>query len=294
MSNYKSVKEVLLELGYRPTRINNNYRMPALYRSGDHPTALSVNVNTGDFYDWVAGKGGSLEMLAKLTLGQEDVGKYLDGFSAEETLSKIEHVSVFDKKCLDALLPNYDYWKNRGISENTLKLFRNGVAHSNKLYQRSCFPIINPDGRIVGFSGRDIISKSNIKWKHLGYKKNFIYPAYWNEAVLLEKRQVILVESIGDVLTLWENGIKNTLCLFGLYISSPVLGYLIKINPNDILISTNNEISGRGNDAAIKIQEKLVALFDQKNIRIALPPRKDFGECSPEEILDFSKNFSII
>lgn len=289
----KSIKDVLISLGYRPKKIGDNYMMRALYRDGDNDNALAVHCRTGVFYDFVNKASGSFGELVKLTTGEKNVDQYLDGLELEELPDKIDTPTIFNKSTLELLFPNYIYWNERGISDATLKTFKNGIVHSGKLYQRSCFPIINPDGRIVGYSGRIILQKEDVpKWKHLGSKQYFIYPAYWNKDILLKEKTIILVESIGDMLSLWEAGIKNVLVTFGLYLSDKLLSYIVGMNPERIHISLNNEQTERGNLAAEKMKLKLANYFDNKKLFISLPPKKDFNECSLKEILNWHLTLS--
>ena len=53
-------------------------------------------------------------------------------------------------------------------------------------------------------------------------KKNFIFPFICQEEIKKGKN-VILVESIGDALSLIEIGIKNVLVLFGVSMSQEII-----------------------------------------------------------------------
>ena len=75
-----------------------------------------------------------------------------------------------------------------------------------------------------------------------------------NEQIELQK-EVILVESIGDALALYEQGIKNVLVMFGLSVNTNIINYLNSKRIDRIFISTNNDRSSpenRGLVAAIK------------------------------------------
>ena len=88
---------------------------------------------------------------------------------------------------------------------------------SGKLNNRIVFPIFNMDGTdIEGFAGRDLLDRDT-KWKLMGAKRLWIYPFFLPEVqeAIMEKQEVILVESIGDFLALYEAGIFNVLVLFG-------------------------------------------------------------------------------
>lgn len=200
---------------------------------------------------------------------------------------KIEIPVEYDLSILKSLIKNYSYFESRGISAETQKFFKMGVAGKGKLNQRVVIPIENErHDKIVGFTGRLIddknewhIKNKTPKYKHLLDIGSCVFPYFPNE-IKKAKNKIILVEGPGDVLYLWDRGIKNVICLFGVNISSKVLGYLIQLNPEEILIATNNELNssnkGVGNKSAEKIRGKLLNFFNEEKVKIALPQLKDF------------------
>jgi DNA primase len=152
---------------------------------------------------------------------------------------------------------------------------------------RICFPIYGKEGKIVGFSGRwfkEAPPEGVEKWKHLGAKRNFLFPLHLNTDIIRRVGEVIIVESIGDVLALWDAGFKNVFCVFGLSLSGPQILALLGLDIQRVIIATNNEESGRGNEAAIKIQKRLTKFFTSEKIIIALPNAKDFREMGAASI----------
>lgn len=274
MVETKTIKEVLEELGYKPTLSQGEFRFAAKYRQGDHPAAVSLNSKTGQYYDHVLGEGGSFAKFLKLH--NHEVGDVQIAPAAV----KIERPTVFKASSLQLLFPQHVYWERRGISAATMNLFKAGVCHSGKMYARSCIPVFSPDGgQILGFAGRKLDdAKAGSKWKLLGRKGFWIFPSHLNAQILRDSKEVVLVESIGDCLALWEAGIKNTLVLFGLSLSGKMISYLVSLNPSRIFIATNNDESGRGQSAALKIQQKLSVFFDQKRFTVVLPTCKDWNE----------------
>ena len=101
-----------------------------------------------------------------------------------------------------------------------------------------------------------------------------------------------MVESIGDMLSLWQAGVKNTLVTFGTSLSLAILNYSLKLDPRKIYISLNNDSNknNAGNIAAEKTQARLSRYFDKSQLKIALPPKKDFGEMTKEEIVQWKNN----
>jgi hypothetical protein len=87
----------------------------------------------------------------------------------------ISQVKIYNESMLDGLVKDHSYWFKRGIKEETVAEFKGGTAKKGNMINRYVFPIYNPSGKIVGFSGRSLIDSNRsdfIKWKHLGDKVN--------------------------------------------------------------------------------------------------------------------------
>lgn len=210
-------------------------------------------------------------------------GEEIDIDEKEEFFYNNVKLKYFPEVLLDKLLPDYSYWNNRGISNDILIRQNGGLAskqEGGKLKGRYVFPIRNKDHKIVGWAGRLLEHSEFVpKWKILGSKKNFLFPARnISEKEIKDKREVILVESIGCSLALEMAGFSNTKVLFGVKPSSQLISYLISLDVKRIIISTNNESSGIGNRAAEEIQNTLIHFFNKKNVVVHLPAKKDFND----------------
>lgn len=193
---------------------------------------------------------------------------------------------TYPKDCLERLFPNYSFYNKKNISDATLKAYKMGLATTGKMYQRFVFPVFNEAGEICGFSGRHLNWSEEMtapKWKHIGDKREWVYPLF-----LPEYRQnldivdeIVLVESIGDSLALYEEGYKNHLVTFGLEVSPAILSFLLAGDYRKIILASNNDSSkeiNRGKIAAIKNLIKLSSVFPIEMIDIKLPTSNDFGE----------------
>lgn len=288
-----NVEETLTELGYSFSRQGEYLRMKALYRNGDNPSSLSVHSKTGVFMDFPASIKGDWKKFLELNIKDgATVEKYLNNES--DIIIKPKPVNPLQIKkysidCLDRLLPLYDFYLNRGISIETLKLFRAGLATNGKFCNRLIFPIFNEQKEILGFAGRQIIENSKYpKWLLLGKKTYWAYPLFINRQIILDKREIILVESIGDFLALWEAGIRNVLVIFGLSLGQELLKQLLALNPKKIFISANDDKDKKknwGQEGAEKLKNKLSNYFD--NVEMLNCPKNDWGLCSKEEIEKF-------
>lgn len=296
-------KQILEELGYKLIDCGNHWRTSAIYRDGNNSTAVQIYKDTGVWTDYVAESGHKpLKQLIQLTLkgNPAKLSSVLKSLDAEPDNLKdykpntlIEMEKIYEDSILEKLFPNYNFYLSRKISDQTQKFFKLGLAGSGNMYRRMVFPIYNEHSQIIGFSGRKVDDGNAAKWKHIGKKNNWIYPAYIpNEETvdqLIDKScEVYLVESIGDAMALHEQGIKNVLVIFGLSVSASIISYLSGKNINKIIIAGNNDFDSdinRGLMASIKNYLKLSSYFDLDVLSIKVPPKgfNDLGDAHLED-----------
>jgi hypothetical protein len=291
ISMRSKIQSSLIELGYELNDYGNHWRTKALYRNGNNNSSLKIYKDTGVWQDFVQSKAPMpFKKLIELTLNTTDysvIQKYLLDAKehAEETLEKkekLEMEKVYPEECLKKLFPNYSFYKKREISEEIQKQYKCGLASAGRMYRRIVFPIYNDIGQIFGFAGRKVTDEdeNSPKWKLIGRKSNWIYPAYIPDFPEIND-EVILVESVGDSMALSQNGYYNNLVMFGLDCSSTLINFLVSKNLNSIYISTNNDSSSdvnRGLVSSIKTLIKLSSYFDLQILKIKPPLLNDFGE----------------
>jgi hypothetical protein len=314
MISSEKIKNILEELGYKLFDKGSYWQSSAVYRNGDNKTALQIYKDTGAWKDYVQNTPFMpFKQLLVLTLNTNDpkeLKKYLNKeetfFLTEQARSNIETIQseeIYASSLLDNLFPHYKFYNNRGISDDTLQLLKGGLATKGQMYQRFVFPIYNEYKQIHGFSGRDMSSNSNRpKWKHMGKKKSWVYPAYvpTSSGILfdeVDKDYVLLVESIGDALSCIEHGITNVLVSFGLDLSSKLICSLMKFNFKKVILSFNNDNNkedNRGMNACVKNYLKLLSYYDSSSIKICLPVKNDFGDMSQEDFDKWKEKLTII
>ena len=78
---------------------------------------------------------------------------------------------------------------------------------------------------------------------------------------------------------------------FGLEVRNDVVNFLLRNDPNKIIVAFNNDDSknNAGNIAATKTLKKLSKYFDHNQLEIKLPSKNDFGEMNKEEIQTWQK-----
>jgi DNA primase len=288
------VLDVLQKMGYTDLQdFGKEYRTCPLYRPSDNRTSLCIKKTTGEWYDFSERIGGSLAQLVQRTLQLPSVDAAKDFLGDTTIVSnpknryELSSMRKFDKELLVKLQKDHSYWFKRGISAHTIELFQGGITFNGRMAYRYVFPIFDEKDNIVGFSGRRLNDNPEYpKWKHLGAKSGWCYPLKWNADVIATTKDVIIVESIGDMLALWDNDIKNTLVTFGVDISLKIIQFLLRIDIERIFIAFNNDEHNNlvGNDAAEDGRLKLLKFFDPQQVIIAIPEAKDFGEMTKEEI----------
>lgn len=299
----QQIRDILSDIGYNLQDFGKEFRARPIYRDSDSNTVLRIRKDNGHWVDFKENISGRLEDLVKLSLNLssiEEAEKYLsDKIVFDENVAvhkpRIVERRILSQDFLKNLKKDNLYWNERGISDETLEAFDGGVCLSGKMENRYVFPVFNHMGKLVGVSGRyinKIDRNSKIpKWKHIGDKFSWNYPLKQNIKILKNLKRIILVESIGDMLALWESDIKNVIVIFGLNLSRAVQNTLLRLDPNEVIISLNNDSeSGAGNNAAYKIQRRLLNFFDSNQVRILFPSENDFGEMNGGQILDWSKS----
>lgn len=300
--NKQSVKEILLSLGYKLRDDGKTWRTRAVYRNGKNQNSISIFKDTGVWSDF--GSDSQPKPFSKLLElhGIKDVNVKASEIQKEDLVEEIDEPQIertYPESSLKRLLPHYKFYLAKGINVESLVRLKSGMATGGKMYERYVFPIYNKDGKIVGFSGRYMGSLERPKWKHLGKKMNWVYPFYVKDSSglffardAIEKTgEVILVESIGDLLSFHTRGIYNVLVAFGLNISAAMICVILSLNVKKIYLGFNNdenkgEDKDNGKIASIKNFLLLLNYFDYDSIGICPPVKKDFGEMND---IDFER-----
>lgn len=304
--NQESVKLILEQLGYKLNDRGKEWRSKPLYRDSDNETSLKINKIDGRWIDFARNESGDIEQLIVKTLGisYPSAKNWIkkNGVTSELSLNdskkeeiNLEYIKFFDPSLLTKLVKSSKYWGSRGINEETLNEFGGGLCFTGKMAGRYVFPIFDEDKRIRGFSGRSIYKDNEIKWKHIGKRSDWNYPLFLTKKYIQEQNECIVVESIGDALSLWQAGIRNFIISFGLNSLEHICYQLVKLDPASIVISFNNDLAsgksnGAGNIAARNFKKNLETFFSKEQILIKLPKFNDFGSMTKEQILEWKNN----
>ena len=206
------IKDILTNIGYTLFDSGKEYRAKPIYRDSSSNNVLCIKKDTGRWVDFKENKYGNLEDLVKITLNLKDLNEAKSYISNNFQLrlptvekEKLKAPTIFSKENLNHIIPDYSYWKDRGVSSGTLKLFESGVMKSGRMKDRYVFPIFDKTNRLVGVAGRDVTEKQHMKWKLVGEKRLWTYPLKYNLKYFHKELLLLLI----DDYTLSTNNLVN-------------------------------------------------------------------------------------
>jgi len=188
--------------------------------------------------------------------------------------------------------------------ERAIQLGLIGKSSEGRLYDRFfsriIFPIFSPNGRVVAFAGR-ILEYREDAAKYLNSPESIIYVKgkilYGLSHAKDEIRRLdkaILVEGYMDLISLYQNGIKNVVAVSGTALTEEQVQLLSRYTKNVVLLFD-------ADTAGIKASMRSIELLLKRDFEIkivSLPTGEDpdsyvnnFGRESFEEIVKTAKNF---
>ncbi|MFA5470491.1 MAG: DNA primase [Acholeplasmataceae bacterium] len=153
---------------------------------------------------------------------------------------------------------------------------------------RLIFPITNPKGSVVGFSGRTMNPKDSIKYVNspetvIFKKGQLLY--HFNEALpdIRRNKQVVLFEGFFDVISSYDAGIQNGVATMGTSLTIEQ-AKLIKQFTDSIIIAYDGDDPGmKATLSAIHILEKVKLKTEVLTIPESLDPDEFIKAYGPEK-----------
>ncbi|MCK9280715.1 MAG: DNA primase [Melioribacteraceae bacterium] len=149
---------------------------------------------------------------------------------------------------------------------------------SGKFYDkyrgRVIFPIFSPNGRVIAFGGR-ILENSDNAAKYLNspenpiyLKRKSLYGLFHSKEEIRKLDKAILVEGYLDLISLFQNGVKNVVASSGTSLTEEQVQLLSRFTKNIIVLFDSDEA---GQKAALRSIEILIKSdFD---VKVALLPK---------------------
>lgn len=184
-----------------------------------------------------------------------------------------------------------EYAKNHIDLDRALQLGLVGKGNEGYLFDkfsgRIIFPIDSPNGRVVGFGGR-ILEKNEYAAKYLNSPESIIYTkgkilyglSYAKDEIR-RLNKVIMVEGYMDLVSLFQNGIKNVIAVSGTALTDDQVLLLSRYTKNIVLLF-DADIAG------IKASMRSIEILLRKDfeIKIASLPK---GEDPDSYVNQFGK-----
>jgi DNA primase len=197
-----------------------------------------------------------------------------------------------------------EYAKNRIDLEKAIQLGIIGKGNEGHLFDkfsgRIIFPIDSPNGRVVGFGGR-ILEKNEYAAKYLNSPESIIYTkgkilyglSYAKDEIR-RLNKVIMVEGYMDLISLFQNGIKNVVAVSGTALTEDQVILLSRYTKNVVLLF-DADIAG------VKASMRSIEILLRKDfeIRVASMPKGEdpdsyvnkFGKEKFDELIKLSVSF---
>ncbi len=145
----------------------------------------------------------------------------------------------------------YNEFKDKFDNEVIEKsgLFSNSKkGYIDRFRNRIMFPFFSPSGKVIGFSGRSLSEKEDVKYLNspetLLFKKSKVfYGSYQTMPEIRKQNYVLLVEGQTDFLRLYEKGFTNVLATSGTAFSSKHAAALNKYT-NRVVLTYDSDNAG--------------------------------------------------
>jgi len=199
-----------------------------------------------------------------------------------------------------------EYLKNRGLTDESIKQFHLGYApdswdslmnfllekkysikdlskaglivsknkekHYDKFRNRIMFPLYNSQDVVVGFTGRALSSDDDPKYLNtpdtpIFNKSQILFGYNLSKPKIREDKRVYLMEGQFDVITAYQNGLKNVVAASGTAYTKQHIQVLARMVEDFMLVFDSDEA---GEKAALRTLEHI--LPSEKNVKIAILP----------------------
>jgi DNA primase len=145
------------------------------------------------------------------------------------------------------------------------------------LFGRIIFPIHSPHGRVIAVSGRVLDNSKPKYWNTAFTKGQALYGLHHTKKYIFQKRRALVYEGYADVISSFQNGIKNITCCMGTALTEEHY-ILLSRYAEEIVVFFDNDAAGR--EALKRFNEKKL---DEKKLgtkiyRCFLKEEKDVDE----------------
>jgi DNA primase len=232
-------------------------------------------------------------------LWEDDLGRSIGlayfrerGFT-DETIKKFElgfHLegrSNFSDVAIDA------GYKPDVIEQTGLSIHREDGSYIDRFWGRVMFPIHSMSGRVIGFGGRTLKTKSktakylNSPESQIYYKSKVLYGLFQAKKMIVRNDQCYLVEGYTDVISLFQQGIENVVSTSGTALTIEQIRLLKRLTRNITLLYD-------GDAAGIRASFRGIDLLLEEGMLVRVVPLPEGQDpdtlakaMKPEGLLDY-------
>ena len=192
---------------------------------------------------------------------------------------------------------------DKNFSMKELDAFGLSINNHDTFINRITFPLYDPEGHIVGFSGR-IYDNSNLN-KYMNTKEtpifkkgSCLYNYHRARDYARQKKYIIIVEGFMDAIRVSQIGFKNVIALMGTALTEEQISLIKKLS-NNIYLSLDGDQPGV--NATLSNGEQLIKAG--LNVKVITLPDKDkehdpdeyiikYGEERYKNLIETALNFS--
>lgn len=165
---------------------------------------------------------------------------------------KMNKETIIDFKIGYSKIGLYKYLKQKGFYDN--EILETGLVYKtdngkyiDRYRDRLMFPILDVQGRVIGFGGRILTSDKKFA-KYINSNDNMVYNKSRslyniNNAKKYAKDSVIVVEGYMDCISLYQNGIKNVVASLGTALTDGQARLMLRYT-NKVIIGYDSDAAG--------------------------------------------------
>lgn len=313
------VESILIKfnLQYKPISGGRKFLLKCPFHD-DRTASLTITSDIGLYGCFACGTTGPniKHFLSRLKGEEIDIRDYIsekDEFemglqkiynqSASNILQYDEYINFkqvhdfYSQFFVDALNHNEakNYLLSRNFNSNIIKRFKLQYCIAERFENRIIIPYYK-NGMLIGFNSRliGVDKKFGKELRYLYLTSSKFFEGYlYNYENISNKDYCILVEGPFDLMWLVQNGYKNVISTLTTHVSTE---HLIRICEfKKIIFCFDNDENGKGKEGMIRVAEKILSLFPEKEIYTSeLPQWKDPNECSGAELRESFKKLKRI
>jgi DNA primase len=197
------------------------------------------------------------------------------------------------KRDLEAFLRKAGIFSRKNLLDSGLFTEKNGIF-KEKFFKRIMFPIRNSQGKFIGFSGR-ILPGNDFGPKYMNtpetpvfHKKENLFGLYESRLEIRKQDFAILCEGQTDVISAYQNGIKNIVAPLGTALTKEQLEKLSKLTKNILFFFDSDDAGKKATVRGFKMASELNLYPFAANSK----PYKDLDEMIKKDLTELRKRIS--